>query len=362
MSRLQLVLTTAAAAVALTQPAFTSDVSSTQPDRRAKDPRARAIARAQVWASTDIPTLNLLAGPDDVKTFQLGQTIHCEYIDKHLDGKTPKFECRAEGDDELKVKYGGTNGEVFAEVVATRLLWALGFGADRMYPVHVRCRGCPTGENGTPTTSDAVEFDPAVIERHFGGEEVTAGPERGWSWPELDLVDERAGGAPAAHRDGLKLLAAMLQHTDNKAEQQRVVCLSSIRPSREGAACAAPFLLVQDLGKMFGRADYLNRDPLASVNLDAWQAVPVWADTARCIARLGVSITGTLHNPRIGEAGRAFLASLLDQLTDTQLFDLFDVARFDRRVIAGQPSASIESWVAAFKEKRRQIDEARCPV
>jgi hypothetical protein len=324
--------------------------------------RLATLRAAHVWAPTDIPSMNVREGPSGPGAFPPGDLVECRFIPRSFDGSTPKFECALDGVDEVKVKYGRANGEVYAEVAASRLLWALGFGADRMYPVHVRCRGCPTDENGVPTTSEQVEFDTAVIERRFAGEEVTAGPERGWSWPELELVDERAGGAPPAHRDALKLLVAMLQHTDNKPEQQRVVCFSSIRPTPEGAACAEPFLLVQDVGKMFGRADYLNRDPLASVNLRAWQAVPVWADAKRCIARLDVSVTGTLHNPRIGEAGRAFLASLLDQLTDAQLLDLFDVARFDRRVIAGQPSASIESWVTAFKDKRRQIDETRCPV
>jgi hypothetical protein len=213
-----------------------------------------------------------------------------------------------------------------------------------------------------PTRSDPVQFDAAVIERRFPGEEITAGPGRGWSWSEIDLIDEGEDGAQRSHRDALKLLAAMLQHTDNKPEQQRVVCLSPIRPTTEGAVCGEPFLLIQDLGKMFGRADYLNRDLAASVNLREWQAVPVWADAARCIARLDVSVTGTLHNPRIGEAGRAFLAGLLNQLTDSQLRALFDVAQFARRVIAGQAPSSLDEWVATFKDKRRQVDAARCPA
>ena len=42
----------------------------------------------------------------------------------------------------VKVKYG--SAERHAEIAATRLLTALGFGADRMYLVpHLRCEGCP---------------------------------------------------------------------------------------------------------------------------------------------------------------------------------------------------------------------------
>jgi len=90
--------------------------------------------------------------------------------------------------------------------------------------------------------------------------------------------------------------------------------------------------------------------------------VPVWADATRCIARLDTSITGTLHNPRISEAGRAFLANLLNQLSDAQLHDLFDAARVDLRIIDETPPASIDQWVTAFKDKRTQIASVHCPA
>ena len=66
---------------------------------------------------------------------------------------------------EVKVKFGGNNGEVYGEVLATRLLWALGFGADRMYPVNVICRGCPAELLGIERPNGESRFDPAVIER-----------------------------------------------------------------------------------------------------------------------------------------------------------------------------------------------------
>jgi hypothetical protein len=50
----------------------------------------------------------------------------------------------------------------------------------------------------------------------------------------------------------------------------------------------------------------------------------------------------------------------LNQLTGAQLHDLFDVARFDQRRIDGRSPSSIDEWVAAFSEKRRQIADARC--
>lgn len=46
-----------------------------------------------------------------------------------------------------------------------------------------------------------------------------------WAWWELPGVDERVGGAPRARVDALRLLVAFIPHTDNKGEQQRLMCL-----------------------------------------------------------------------------------------------------------------------------------------
>ena len=87
-----------------------------------------------------------------------------------LNGNSPKFQCRVAparrgGDDDVKVKFGINNGEVYGEVAASRLLWALGFGADRMYPVRVICRGCPEDVGGEALPDGSRVIDPAVVER-----------------------------------------------------------------------------------------------------------------------------------------------------------------------------------------------------
>src|SRR4029077_14801607 len=97
-----------------------------------------------------------------------------------------------------------------------------------------------------------------------------------------------------------------------------------------------------------------------SVNLAQWERAPVWRDAGACVGHLSKSHTGTLDNPKIGEAGRAFLANLLSQLRDGQLHDLFEVARVDRRERAlhdfdTAPAATVYEWVSAFKHKRDEI-------
>lgn len=324
--------------------------------------RLQIVRRARVWSPTDVASKNLMRGPAGPGSFAPNQTVRCDYVEDKLSGGTPKFKC-AIGDDEFRVKYGERNGEVFGEVAASRLLWALGFPTDSQYPVKVICRGCsddPWTKRGR--ANGEQEFPLAVIERKYDAREIEPGDQAGWSWPELDLVDERAGGAPRAHRDALKLLAVFIQHTDTKPEQQRLVCLDG----REGdAACRRPLMMLNDIGLTFGRANRTNQNTPGSTDLRAWEKVPVWRDPERCVGDLSKSLTGTLENPVIGEAGRKLLATLLSQLSDAQIRQLFEVSRVARRTVETngvEEAAPVADWVAAFKAKRRQIVEHRCPA
>ena len=336
----------------------------------AKDPykklsekeRMDAIRHAQVWMATDIPSLDIKAGPQDVKTFAPEETVTCDWVPKKVTS-TPKFWCAIDPKDHVKVKYGEKNGEVYGEVAATRLLWALGFGADRMYPVKVNCRGCSDDPINRQKKSPGEKlFDPTAIERLMPGDEMEADGKSGWSWIELSNVDQTNGGAPLTQRDALRLLAVFIQHTDSKDEQQRLVCLDKVLKEgakSEGAkneACTHPFMMLNDVGKTFGKANAFNRDEPGSVDLKAWSSMPIWKDKTGCVANMPKSMSGTLDNPKIGEAGRKFLVGLLAQLSDQQIHDLFEVARVTRR----QPGTTVDQWVSAFKEKRDEIATRSC--
>ena len=306
--------------------------------------------------------MNIKAGAGGDGAFPFRATVSCDYLDKTLNGDSPKFVCLIGRDDEVKVKFGGTNGEVFGEVLATRLLWALGFGADRMYPVNVICRRCPAEFGGIERPGDESRFDPAVIERKADGIEWPSEAEAGWSWEELDSVDPEFGGAPRAHRDALKLLAVFLQHTDSKPEQQRILCLG--RAIQSPGSCERPFLMISDLGLTFGRANRSNANETGSVNLAAWRQTPVWRNDSGCTGNLSRSFTGTLDNPAISEAGRRFLANLLVQLSDRQIRDLFEVGRVGLRLRspgdASSGFATVDEWLDVFKQKRSEIVTRTC--
>ena len=318
--------------------------------------RADAIARAHVWIPTDVRSMDITAGPQEPGAFPFLATVTCDYVPKELSGKSPKFVCLS-GQDEMTVKYGSDNAEVYGEVGATRLLWALGFGADRTYPVQVICRGCPSRLGGTPGPSDEMTFNPATIERKMPGRVLYGS----WSWDELNKVKEEGGGAPQAHRDALKLLAVFLQHTDSKSQQQRIECLDLLDETPE--ACGQPLMMINDLGLTFGRANTFNSNN-QGVHLVAWASRPIWKPGDGCVANLPKSWTGTLSNPVISEAGRAFLADLLSQLSEDQIRALFEVSRVALRLRdPGKPQSglsTVDEWADVFTRKRAEIVEKRC--
>jgi hypothetical protein len=325
--------------------------------------RQEAIRRARVWSPIDIPSLDLKAGPDAKGEFAFNEWVTCEYKVKKLSGMSPKFECETSPGKEVKVKYGPNNAEVFGEVLSTRLFWALGFAADRMYPVRVRCHGCSTDPWHSPAiTAEVTEFDPAAIKRTLPGRAMETRTDSGWKWSELEDIGPDALPGARAQRDALKLLAAFVQHTDSKAANQRLLCPKEAEVGTTG--CLSTILMVSDLGCTFGHAGLLLRLNPNSVRLAAWRQVPVWKDRTRCVAHLSRSFLGSISNPKISEAGRAFLAGLLVQLSDAQLRDLFEAARVNRRPSDRHkdgPLASVDEWVTAFKLKRAQIVDQRCP-
>ncbi len=70
------------------------------------------------------------------------------------------------------------------------------------------------------------DFEWVAVERKHYGRPIETQDVEGWAFFELDLIDQKKGGAPRAHVDALRLLSVFLAHWDNKSENQRLVCLS----------------------------------------------------------------------------------------------------------------------------------------
>jgi hypothetical protein len=331
----------------------------------------QALRRAQVWIepATPIESAKLGENPAGADSFGRDATVDCRFKPGGVAGSTPKFDCELPGGEKVKVKYGASNPEVYTEVAATRLLAALGFPADRMYVVgRVQCFGCPPDpfeglqclNDGTPIDTCLPEldytrsqtFDPAVIERPIDGHRIETAKERGWKWEELAKIDPAAGGAPRAHVDALRLLAIMLGHWDNKAKNQRLLCLGEHGTSDD---CRRPVAMAQDLGATFGPD---------KLDLNNWDAMPIWAHAPSCTVSMKTLPYGgsTFPDTRISEAGRQFLAARLTRLSRQQIRDLFDGARFTEYPQKDAAARAADNWVRAFEKKVRAIaDRAPCP-
>ncbi len=335
--------------------------------------REATLRSARVWEPPRVPISQFdfgdnSPGPDSLDP---DADISCRFAVRTVGGTTPKFYCELPDGRVLKVKYGSANPEPRAEVAATRLLDALGFGADRMYVVRkLRCMGCPaapfkslrclarTGMEsvcfaGGIDYSDVTTFERAVVEQRMPGTVVEAVEDQGWAWFELDRIDASAGGSPRADVDALRLLAVAIAHWDNKAPNQRLVCPPG--GERPDGGCVHARAIVQDLGATFGPR---------KLDLPNWRRTPVWADPRSCtVSMKTMPFAGaTFTDRRISEEGRLKLAGLLNQISESQLQELFTesgIVSLDQVVAEARGPAA---WVKAFRDKVKQIEDAGpCP-
>jgi hypothetical protein len=306
------------------------------------------------------------ANPPDPTDELSGEVANCRFLSEAVGGTTPKFNCMLPDGDVVKVKYS-RNPEIPAEAAATRLLTGLGFGADRIYILpRLRCFGCPplpfhisrvlgfVRADSVPgflgPDRRVAEYEWVAVERQMEGRPIEVDGEAGWAWFELGGHPE-SGGATLAELDALRLMASFLVHWDNKAANQRLVCLD--RDGHLDQPCPRPFAIIHDLGASFGPH---------KVSLQGWRSTPVWSDPAACrVSMRHLPFLGaTFRDTAISEGGRRLVASLLGAMTEAQVRALFNGARFGAFEQARWfgPSADERAWVDAFNDKVRQIVEA----
>src|SRR5688572_29923591 len=204
------------------------------PQPRAKEWAARnaALTRARDFVDRQFDPAAIHFAPDPTSRVGSPQVTGCKYKPDAVSGTTAKFDCELPDGEKIKVKYGWTQ-EIMSETAASRLLHALGFGADRVSRVDtVRCYGCPIQPFHTRALLELLhldgyadkridylsyrDFNEVSVERNLDGEAIEAGNERGWAFYELDKIDPARGGSPRAQVDALRLTAMFLHHWDNK--------------------------------------------------------------------------------------------------------------------------------------------------
>ena len=370
--------------------------------------RATYLARASIWHDPGaLSAADVAAGPPGALPYTLEQAtseagIACTFAQpgRELGGGTPKFLCRTSDGDYRRFKYwnpetGRGNREVFATVVASRLMWTLGFNAVPALSVNVTCVNCPDNPHeGTGERRTRRYF--AMVQAAWPTPVILSGGDtnQGWSWKELDqAIRSLPAGAERArqrmHFDALTLLGVFMQHGDRKSEQQRLYCASDVdatagemiagkdnvaRPlllERPGAsACATPAVAIADVGATFGGAGRTSSDSTAAMNVEEWTRKHVFADAGggECRGELTVSLRAGQEgegNPTVSEEGRGFLLEQLHRLTPEHVRAILKAARVDelRSRSSHQPAdgvGAIDAWLGAFQDKVRQIETRRC--
>lgn len=320
--------------------------------------------------------------------------------------------------DEVKVKYGsgiGSQTDNYTEVASTRLLWALGFPADKMFTtMKTICFDCPSQDpfaqdfgNAPRKAGSEFKFDHAVIEKKFDSKTIEDFTRQkyhaerfknrsmswgysGWDFGQvqknlvpkikreltsaqtsgINLEDEFNKGfegsgttglsgalSRAVHFEALTLAASLIWHMSNDEHQHRLVCAkASITPD---GLCGDPILVMQDVGSVFGGSGFLGKN--SKGDLKKWAGNSIFKDTKKCELNLKL---GTMGRAQLSTEGVRFFANLLNSLDDLRLRAIFKAARFDVMNGGGSGKVSIDAWISALKVKRAEIDQAArigCP-
>ena len=228
--------------------------------------RAAMLQRAE-WRLP--PSDAMPITPDASGDRPLHDVRSCRFVNEPPSGTTAKFNCVLDGGRVIKVKYG-RNPEIQGEAAATRLLRALGFPADEVVIVpRIRCYGCPRDPFVTVVASSwtstrewlgpagfdngYTDFEWVAIERRFPAPAIETDDTKGWGWWEV-----RNNTAHRADLDALRLFAVFLAHWDNKAENQRLVCLDG-EPPAPVPDCVRPLAMTDKAELDAGLAERIQR-------------------------------------------------------------------------------------------------------
>ena len=306
----------------------------------------------------------LVAEPRDPKGVLTRDEVSCTFVRHAPGGTSLKFDCALEDGEVIRVKYAH-QPEIHAEVAATRLLAALGYPSDHVYMTQrVHCRGCPInpfvttllldaigldGDSSRATGNDQRDFEWVAVERKFDAAPIEDDTREGWAWWELKDVQ-----TPRVELDALRLVAVFLAHWDNKADNQRLVCMDQPFDG-EAHACRTPVLMIQDVGATFGPT---------KVNLSQWRHMPLWADRATCTVSMhAMPYRGaTFGDARISDEARVRVGNELAAFSDADLRKWFADARFPQFYENTDDEKDLDAWVAAYRGRVAQIVSAGpCP-
>jgi hypothetical protein len=283
--------------------------------------------------------------------------------------------------DRIKVKYlrpahpnhDTRFNEVFTEVAATRIMWALGFPADHDYPVATAsCVGCdadPFADNQKDNRAllhDApAVFKVATIERQLSWDDIDPENDETWSWQDAATFygNGQFTRQQKVEYDAYRLALGLFTYHNAIDIQNRLACAQWKPGAEDPKICTQPMILVQDLGSTFGKNSFLGANPRGSFN--DWKGQTVFSKPEACELR------STLDGPKqpLKEA-QDLLITRLAALDRARVRAIFQVARFDimdqkqvKRLrdsgAADVSAAALDEWTDVFMSHIDEIRNAR---
>jgi len=337
--------------------------------------RQTFISTARVWDQPSQPVgqVDFSTMDPDCQALKANAPLTCTFAAPKRGGGstgwTPKFKCILDNGKSVTVKYGNTNAEIYHEVFSSRLMQALGFHADCDYPIrNLVCQNCPADpfkysiayrqSKENPNEPMATRtFDAAMVEYFFAPgfqvPTVNGQKKEGWGFDEILGSLRTMDPQQQIAREALTLLMAVIQHTDNRLDNQSLYC----RQALDGLECPPEnrYLVVGDVGSTAGAFKLPKASSDGGIDVPPalsyffWDSAPIWqnwvgAKSSNCTVQVIAFDTispATLKSHKISEAGRKFLADLLAQLSDTQLEQLVAFAKLGER----QAEANITTQV-----------------
>jgi hypothetical protein len=282
--------------------------------------------------------------------------------------------------DQFKVKYlmppypnnEPRDNEVFTEVAATRILWALGFPADHMYSARaVYCIGCGPDpfkgnlkENKASIHDKPVAFNIVAIERLLPMDAIEANDDETWSW--TDAVALYSNGWSREQKvgfDAYRLALGLLTYHNGLDSQNRLACAEWKAGSDRPRVCAHPVILVQDVGSTFGKPGSFGGNSRGVIS--DWQGQRVFANADQC--ELKYPLKG---DRAVLKDAQDLLVQRLAKLDRERVKAIFSAARFqamdkkqlDRLRHSGATDvedAALNEWTDVFMSRAAEIRAAR---
>ncbi|HEY2170834.1 MAG TPA: hypothetical protein VGJ30_14500 [Candidatus Angelobacter sp.] len=279
----------------------------------AKDSSSAAPA---IWHDPgDIKSKDLLNGPGGEKHHP---QLPVKFLKEDKHGQNSKFDVEDANGTKWKAKLGI---EAQPEVVATRLLWAIGYFTNENYFIpNLEVKELPDHlHRGQGHVISPGHLDGARLQRHRGKEKKEAN----WNWRHNPFVGTR-------EFNGLRVMMALLSNWDLKDGN------NAIFTDKEGQQQ----YLVTDVGTAFGASGTRYTEAGSKNNLKAYReskfvgkVMPTYVDFNFPRYPPPIHIIDPPHyfhlvhmrwvGNRVPRADAKWLGSLLAQLTTDQILDAF---------------------------------------